>query len=88
MYRKLTLTSKVKIVNSIPGSETISTRGKYKIFWKGLMKTPKNKFLEVIAKPKEQKLIANYIYFKARQGSKRSKASIVYRPTAMYCFWK
>ena len=84
---KLTIvpTVKMNIVKAIPEGNNVE-RGAYKKYWKGLKKTPKGEFLEVVAPTKKQKLIANYIYYRARKS--RKKIGIAFRLKAMYAFWK
>lgn len=76
---------KVRIVNSIPGTDR-QPRGIYFKYWKDLKKTPKGKFLEITAKPKEQRLISHHLYYRARKT--HLKVSVTFQPKAMYAFWK
>ena len=78
------MTTKVRIVNTIPGDKT--PRGTYTKFWQDLRTMPKGKFLEVTAPGKTQKLISNHIYYMARKTHKHVR--ITYRPQAMYAYWK
>ena len=77
--------TKVQIVDAIPDGAS-SVRGQYEGFWKDLKKTPVGKFLEVTVPRRGQKLIANYIYYKARKTHK--KVSIAYKPRACYIYWR
>lgn len=75
---------KVSRVKSIPDQKT--TRGAYEKFWADMKQTPKGEHLVLTTQPKNQKLIANYLYYRARKA--RKGLTISFRTEAAYCSWK